>query len=200
MCASHRPGDQPRADGASVGVMVLRNVASPSYLRTYSTPTSLDDLAQHRIIHYAPHLGTQAAGWEYFDGRSTRLVPMRSAVVVNGTDAYLAACLAGLGIIQTPGAAARQLIDEGLLVEVLADFKAAAMPVTLLYPHRRQLPPRVKAVLGWITGHVALPYTGVAGSAAGVRPGRSRRGCGIPYPFDARLNTGEHSTVCDQHR
>jgi len=31
------------------------------------------------------------------------------------------------------------------------------MPVSLLYPNRRQIPPRVQAVMAWIT-HVVTPY------------------------------------------
>jgi DNA-binding transcriptional LysR family regulator len=133
-----------------LGVLAMCNVASPGYLRTHGTPTTLADLAAHRIVHYAAKLGTQGAGWEYQEGGVTRLHPMRSAVVVNGTDAYQAACLAGLGLIQAPLLGARRLIEQGLLAEVMPEFVAPPMPVSLLYPHRRQVAPRVQAVLNWI--------------------------------------------------
>lgn len=45
----------------------------------------------------------------------------------------------------------QRLIDAGLLAEVLPAFVAAPMPVSLLYPHRRLIAPRVKAMLNWIT-------------------------------------------------
>ena len=140
-----------------LGVMTMRNVASPAYLRTHGTPSTLADLAQHRIVHYAAKLGTQGAGWEYQDGGVVRVHPMLSAIVVNGTDAYTAACLAGLGLIQAPARGTQRLVDAGLLVEVMPEFTAAPMPVSLLYPHRRQLAPRVQAILSWIT-QVVEPY------------------------------------------
>ena len=138
-----------------LGVMRMRNLASPDYLKAYGTPTTLADLAQHRIVHYASKLGTQGAGWEYVDDGVTRIHPMRSVVVVNGTDAYQAACLAGLGMTQAPGRGAQRLLHEGRLVEVMPDFTAAPMPVSLLYPHRRQLAPRVQAFMNWMTQVVA---------------------------------------------
>lgn len=144
-----------------LGLMPMRNVASPTYLRAHGTPRTLADLAGHRIVHYAARLGTQGAGWEYQDRGSLRVHPMRSAVVVNGTDAYQAACLAGLGLIQAPVLGTQRLVDAGALVEVLPEFTAAPMPVSLLYPHRRQIAPRVQAALNWIAQvvqpHLAQP-------------------------------------------
>ncbi len=140
-----------------LGAMRMCNLASPSYLRTYGTPKTLADLSQHRLVHYAATLGTQGAGWEWQDGNKIRIHPMRSAVVVNGTDAYQAACLAGLGLIQVPVLGAMHLVDEGRLAVVMPDFTAAPMPVSLLYPQRRQIAPRVQAVLNWLA-QVMAPY------------------------------------------
>ena len=134
----------------SLGVLLMRNFASPAYLAEYGSPRSLDQLAQHRLIHYSPTLGMQGAGWEYMDGNVVRAHPMKSALVVNGTDAYQAACIAGLGIIQAPIAGTRHLIEAGILVEVLPKFVAAPMPVSLLYPNRRLIAPRVRTTLDWL--------------------------------------------------
>jgi DNA-binding transcriptional LysR family regulator len=155
-----------------LGAMTMRNVASPAYLRAHGTPTSLADLERHRIVHYAPKLGTQGAGWEYQRAGKTSVLPMRSVIVVNGTDAYQAACLAGLGLIQVPVKGTQALVDAGLLVEVLPAFTAAPMPVTLLYPHRRQLAPRVQAMLNWLT-QVVEPY--LRPSTAAAPPVRHNR-------------------------
>lgn len=155
-----------------LGVMTMRNAASPAYLRAHGTPAALADLAQHRIVHYAAKLGTQGAGWEYRDGVELRVHPMRSVVVVNGTDAYQAACLAGLGLIQAPVLGTQRLIDAGLLVDVMPEFTAEPMPVSLLYAHRRQIAPRVQAMLNWIT-QVVQPYL-IGPPQASVRSGARR--------------------------
>lgn len=152
-----------------LGVMQVCNLASPLYLRTYGTPRKLADLARHRVVHYAAKLGSHGAGWEYQENGATRIHPVRCALVVNGTDAYQAACLAGLGLIQAPMVGARHLLDKGLLVAVLPEFTPAPMPVTLLYPHRRQLAPRVQAILNWIT-QIAQPYLQNSDEAMKAKP------------------------------
>jgi DNA-binding transcriptional LysR family regulator len=140
-----------------LGLLKMCNVASPAYLKTHGTPTSLEDLKQHRIVHYAAKLGTQDASWEYVEGKTVRQLPMRHSIVVNSADAYQAACLAGLGLVQVPLHGTQRLIDSGQLVVVMPKFTAAPMPMSLLYPNRRQLAPRVVAMLGWIT-EVVNPF------------------------------------------
>jgi DNA-binding transcriptional LysR family regulator len=81
---------------------------------------------------------------------------MRAVVTVNSADAYEAACLAGLGLIQAPRFGMQELLAQGRLVEVLPALAGAPMPVSLLYPHRRQLSKRVEAFMGWL-GEVMAP-------------------------------------------
>ena len=143
----------------TLGGLRMRNLASPAYLARHGMPRTLADLAGHRVVHYASTLSTQDAGWDYRDpvDGTPRTLPMRAALTVNGTDAYQAAALAGLGLIQAPAIGTQALVEEGALVEVLPDFAAPPLPVSLLYPHRRQLAPRVQAVLAWLS-QVLAPY------------------------------------------
>ena len=139
-----------------LGFLRMRNVASPGYLRAHGTPQTLDDLAQHRVIHYMPSLSAQGAAWEWLDADGRRRTQaMRAQVTVNGTDAYQAAALAGLGLIQAPAFGTDALVAAGQLVEVLPGFVAPSMPVSLMLPNRRQLAPRVQAVMAWLTGLVS---------------------------------------------
>ena len=41
-------------------------------------------------------------------------------------------------------------LESGLLVEVLPDFRPAPIPVSLLYPHRRHVPQRVRLFMDWV--------------------------------------------------
>jgi DNA-binding transcriptional LysR family regulator len=163
-----------------LGALRQWGVASPAYLRAHGTPRTLADLSQHRVVHYTARLGTQGAGWEYEEGGQVRVFPMRAALVVNSTDAYQAACLAGLGIIQAPVRGTRRLVEAGLLAEVLPGHPPPSMPVSLLYPHRRHVPPRVQAVLQWLAQVVGeelmepppaqRPRAARGGITAGAKP------------------------------
>jgi DNA-binding transcriptional LysR family regulator len=134
-----------------LGRLRLINCASPGYLRAHGVPRTLEDLAGHRLVHYSPTLGGQPPGWEYHDGERYRFQPMGGQITVNSSEAYEAACLAGLGLIQAPVLGLQPLIEQGLLEEVMPQATGEPMPVTLLYPHRRNLSKRVQAVLDWLT-------------------------------------------------
>ena len=134
-----------------LGVLPMRNVASPAYLHAHGTPRTLADLARHRVVHYMPSLNAQGAAWDFVDADGQRrTMPMRAHVTVNGTDAYQAAALAGLGLIQAPALGTDALVANGELVDVMAAFRAPPLPVSLMLPHRRQLAPRVQAAITWL--------------------------------------------------
>ena len=139
-----------------LGQYRLINVASPAYVAAFGAPQSLADLAHHRLVHYAATLGARAEGFEYVDPDSgderARFVALPGALTVNNSEAYLAACLAGLGIIQSPDVALRPLLRAGQLIEVLPQYRPAPMPISLLYANRRHLPRRVQAFMAWIRG------------------------------------------------
>lgn len=133
-----------------LGDLSLVNVASPAYIKKFGRPKKIEDLHTHQMVHYSPTLGMKPFGFEYFDGEKYVSHTMAGPVAVNNSDAYTAACLAGLGIIQSPLVGMQSYIDEGKLVEVLPKFRAEAMPVSLLYPHRRNLARRVQIFMEWI--------------------------------------------------
>lgn len=132
-----------------LGEMPMANCASAAYLAAHGTPHTLDDLDGHLLVRYGS-VGAAGGGFEYRDGDAWRLRPMRSVVTVNNTDAYEAACLAGLGLIQSPRIGLAAMQTHGDVREVLTEFTAEPMPVWLLYPHRRHLPKRVQALMGWL--------------------------------------------------
>jgi DNA-binding transcriptional LysR family regulator len=133
-----------------LGHFSMLNCASPAYLDRHGVPQTIADLRSHLLVDYAPALGGRAALFEYMDGGAKRTCEVPAALAVNNSDAYQAACLAGLGIIQAPHSGMRDLLAQGRLVPVLPDHLAPPMPVTLLYPSRRQLSRRVRGFMDWL--------------------------------------------------
>lgn len=140
----------PQLIARPLGRLEFINVASVEYLRRRGTPRSLEDLAHHDLIHYVTTLGNRSEGFEYPTDEGFRQLPMKGPVVVNSSDAYQAACRAGLGLIQAPIIGVREDIDRGLLAEVLPQWRPEPMPVSLLYAHRRNLPKRVRVFMDWV--------------------------------------------------
>ena len=73
---------------------------------------------------------------------------MQGVITVNNSDAYREACRAGLGIIQAPRVG--RYLDDDTLVEILPDYRAPSLPISLVYANRRHLPLRVKAFIEWM--------------------------------------------------
>lgn len=150
-----------------LGHFRMVNCASPGYLAAHGTPRTLDDLDQHRLVHYSNTLGGAADGWEYFDGTRWCVKAMRGSVTVNNAHAYQAACIAGLGLIQMPAGAQPPTIVRGELVEVMPGFTARPMPVSLLYAHRGGVSKRLRAWMDWLA-QVLAPH--LTPPAAGQKP------------------------------
>jgi DNA-binding transcriptional LysR family regulator len=134
-----------------LGFMHMGNYASPAYLARHGEPKTLDDLKDHHLIHYALTLGSKPFGFEYRDGDEYRVVDMPGRITVNNTEAFSAAALAGLGILQSPRTGNRHHMAEGRLVEILPQYEAEPLPVSLVYPRRRHQARRVRAFMDWVS-------------------------------------------------
>lgn len=135
----------------ALGHIALINCASPAYLRERGEPRQPEDLpAAHWAVGYASPRSGKELPWESLaDDGSPHLIEVPSRVVVNNAENYIACCLAGLGLIQIPRFDVQHLLDSGDLVEVMPTHRAAPMPVSLLYPHRRQRSRRLMVFLEW---------------------------------------------------
>ncbi|TVO54772.1 LysR family transcriptional regulator [Denitromonas halophila] len=136
-----------------LGYYRMVNCVSPAYLARHGQPDHPDQLATHRLIHYAPTLGTRDQGFEYMDPDHAGVVRyhrMKGALTVNSSAAYYGACLAGLGIIQVPEAGVIPALAREELFEFMPRYRAAAMPVSLIYANRRHQPRRVRVFMNWL--------------------------------------------------
>lgn len=165
------PLDASELVARPLGALPQRNLASPAYLARHGVPQTLDDLSSHRLVHYAQQLGMRTAGFEVEEVPGVvRQIPMAGSVTVNNSEAYGAACLAGLGIVQAPVVALRDHLAAGELVELLPRWRAPDLPVTLLYAQRRQLPARLRAFMDWLAGVLAPHLAPLTAPAASARP------------------------------
>lgn len=138
-----------------LGGLGMVNCVSRGYAERRGVPRSLEELDAHLLVNYASRLGGETPSFEYQAEGKTQHRTMASSVTVNSTDAYQAACLAGLGIVQVPLLGMRELIASGDIVEVLPAHRCAPMPVSLLHTHGRRAPNRVRVVMEWIADALA---------------------------------------------
>ena len=128
--------------------------ASPDYLARRGPPLVPDELASHDIVVF--HSRATPAEWRFLSPQG-REVALRLAprFAVNEARAAVAAAVAGHGIV---GALSYQMAEElasGGLVRVLRDWETPALPVSLILPSARLLPPRVRAFIDFAAPRLA---------------------------------------------
>ncbi|WP_160109494.1 LysR family transcriptional regulator [Pseudomonas izuensis] len=132
-----------------VGMMPFCLCASPVYLMNAKPILMPDDLQLQRFLGFTfPVSGRQLIPVLH-QGDDSYRVEQRPAMRFNNANAYIAAGLAGLGIISVPRAEASLLFQAGTLIEVLPDWEMAGMPISLVYPSTRHLSARVRAFAEW---------------------------------------------------
>ncbi|SIT48283.1 Transcriptional regulator, LysR family [Paraburkholderia ribeironis] len=133
-----------------IGDARIVTCASPAYLQKYGTPTTLDDLSEHRAVNYVSARTGKTFPFEYeVDGEIAR-VPMKSVLAVNDGSVYIGAGALGHGIIQPSRFMVAELIRQGALKEILTNYTSPTTPLSILYPHRRNLSSRLRVFIDWI--------------------------------------------------
>ncbi len=144
-----------------LGVVQETTCASPGYLAEHGVPSSPADLDGHQMIGFVSSRTGQVMPLEFtHEGRTIeKLLPAR--VLVSGAEASVTAARLGLGLIQSPRSRFVEDFAAGTLVEVLADYPPSPTPISILYPSRRQLSPRVRVFVDWLES-VLRPHLRVA--------------------------------------
>ena len=128
-----------------------RNIlcASPAYLAQRGYPAAPADLIEHRCIGYS----YAAAGdeWQLMDSESkAHTVKVDCHMHTNNGDTARAAALAGQGVIWQPTFLVGDDLRSGKLVQVLPEYRLPDIDVLALYPSRRHLSARVRAMIDFL--------------------------------------------------
>lgn len=162
----------PLADSTLIarplGILPLINVASPAYLARHGIPEGPDDLSHHWAVNYASPSTGRIEPWEWADGDTLHTLTMPARVTVNSAEAYIACCLAGIGLIQIPAYDVRQPLEAGELTEVMPAYRARPLPVTLLYPHRQHLSRRMQVFAAWLENLLRTAFMSPGQNHAGA--------------------------------
>lgn len=123
-------------------------VASPEYLARHGIPGTPEDLHAHACINWRLQADGRNYRWE-FDRQGQRIdVAVEGPVVTNHVDIGVAAALNGLGIayhFEQDGVA--ELLAQGRLVRVLAEWSVTRPGLYLYYPHRQHQPAALRAFI-----------------------------------------------------
>lgn len=135
---------------SSIGYLPMVTCAAPSYIERYGTPQSLADLGTHRAVNYFSGNNPRPMEWLFKVDRQVKAMRLESGIRVNDTEAFVASALAGFGLLQGLEISVRSHLQDGSLVQVLSDYEVPAKRVSILYPHRELLPPKVEVFIEWL--------------------------------------------------
>ncbi len=141
-----------------VGTVRMATCAAPAYLEKYGTPLTPDDLVHHNAIHFFSEHSREVMEWKFvMDGKVISRRP-GSSMLVNNSDVLLSCGLAGLGMLHGLQTALDPHIQSGELREVLTDYATVTKPVSILFPDRRYLSPKVRVFIDWFSKVFATKF------------------------------------------
>lgn len=122
--------------------------AAPAYLERHGWPRELADLERHHTIGYT-YLST-GDRWMFTGPEGEVGVRVRPRLKASSGDTCRAAALAGQGIIQQPTFLIGEDLRAGRLLPILPQWQGQEFGIHLVYPSRRFLPPKMRALLGFL--------------------------------------------------
>lgn len=140
-------------------------VASPAYLEAHGVPQKPEDLTAHRCLYYTNMRGSRT--WPFQQGAEVIYQRINPTFFANNGDLIRMAALAGHGIALMPDFLVQEDLASGALVPLLTDFRLPDLPVSIVYPSRRNMSAALRAFLDFTAG---------LGSSSGCAATKGRRG------------------------
>jgi len=144
-----RIGELPDSDrlvARRLGEQTMLLAAAPAYLARFGRPADVAALAQHRGIDYCGPGHSQR--WELRDSQGhPHTVHLPWHARLNDLQAVADAAIAGAGVAWLPNWLLARYVQSGQLEPVLADHRAAAMPIHVLWPRSRHMPAKTRCAV-----------------------------------------------------
>jgi LysR family transcriptional regulator, regulator for bpeEF and oprC len=133
-----------------IGRFQFTTCASPELLRAHSTPSTPEELAKLPTIGMLTARGSRPLAFRFACKDGDIELTLNHAMSVNDANVYLAAGLAGLGVVQAPSYAVHEAVKSGRLVRLLEDWCTPTVPLNLIYPPNRYLSAKVRVFIDWV--------------------------------------------------
>jgi DNA-binding transcriptional LysR family regulator len=126
--------------------------ASPAYLKERGAPRHPAELAGHALIGYS--LMAMGDQWQFTGPDGPVTVRIDPRLWTNNGDTCVAAALHACGIQLQPTFLVAGELASGRLVEILPEYRAAELGIYALYPTRKFVLPKVRALLEFLAAKI----------------------------------------------
>jgi DNA-binding transcriptional LysR family regulator len=122
--------------------------ASPEYLRRHGSPAHPLELPQHAVISYT--LLAMGDQWQFEGEEGPVTVKVKPRMRSNSGDTCCVAAVSGQGLVLEPTFLVGPYLRTGELVEVLPQYRSVDLGVYAVYPTRKYVPPKVRALIEFL--------------------------------------------------
>ena len=136
-----------------IGMTRRVTVAASSYLERCGTPSTPAALAEHDCVIYT-RLAT-GQRWHFEGSEGPVQVDVRGRFSADNSEAVREAVIGGAGIAVLPVWLFRDEIDRGLVQLILEQFEPTPLPIHAVYPSRRLLSAKVRAMIDFLAAEFA---------------------------------------------
>jgi DNA-binding transcriptional LysR family regulator len=133
-----------------VGEFRFATCATPGFCTAHGTPATPQDLYALPTVGMSSSRAGRPLPFRFNKGDEKLELSLAHRLVVNDTNAYLAAGTAGVGIIQAPTYGVQAALTDGTLVTLFDEWHADSIPVHVAYPPNRYLSAKVRVFIDWV--------------------------------------------------
>lgn len=140
-----------------IGDLQLGVYAAPSYLARAGTPLHPRELedSEHRIVGFLWARTGKALSYAMHSGSESIKVQGRYVLSIDDGNAYLAAGVAGMGVLWLPDYMAKGHVASGELVRLFEGWRLDPMPLYIAFPPNRHVSAKLRVFIEWVAGLMA---------------------------------------------
>ena len=131
-----------------IGTVSVTPIASCAYLAEHGEPTHPSDLATHQCVVFTRP--SEPGAWLLHGPDGPITVHVGGRFRSNHIESVLAAVVAGQGIGLLPLWMLREKLRDGVVRPILQAWQPPTVPISAVYPSRRYLAPRTRAVIDFL--------------------------------------------------
>ena len=131
--------------------------AAPAYLAREGTPVHPRELedSHHRVVGFLWARTGKPVPYALHKGEEHLQIKGRHVLAVDDGNAYLAAGLAGMGVLWLPTYMSDVHVARGELVPLFEGWRLESMPLYLAYPPNRHVSLKLRVFIDWIVALMA---------------------------------------------
>ncbi|MDX1367020.1 LysR family transcriptional regulator [Pseudomonas sp.] len=135
-----------------VGDLQLGVYAAPSYLVRLGTPAHPRELedSHHRIVGFLWARSGKALPYAMHRAGESIHIQGRYVLAVDDGNAYLAAGLAGMGVLWLPDYMSAPHVAQGELVPLFEEWRLDPMPMYVAFPPNRHISIKLRVFIDWV--------------------------------------------------